>query len=97
MTKKDYTKEQRDAAIYDLIEEDELDYGDEDQNTLMRLINKYEGDYDMMNETTMNNEVKELIRGIDNCDQAIDDAVHAKAAMEKELAEILTEEVNNQK
>lgn len=97
MTKKDYTRKQRNAIMYDLIEEDELDYGDEDQNTLMRLINNYEGDYDMMNETAMNNEVKELIRGIDNCDQAIDDAMHAKTAMEKELAEILTEEVQNQK
>lgn len=66
-------------------------YGDEDQNDLMNLIDSYEGDIVMEN-----NKIQELMSEVEIYKQAIQDAKDALASAEMELDETLDEEYNNQ-
>ena len=58
-------------------------YGDEDQNELMHLINNYKG------EKPMENKIQELFDEVELYKQAIQDAKDALASAEQELDETL--------
>jgi len=65
-------------------------YGDEDQNALMNLIDNYEGEDEAM-ETT---KIQKLMQEVDIYTQAIQDAKDALASAEMELDETLDAEYN---
>lgn len=65
------------------------DYGDEDQNDLMELIDNYKGEVTM--ETT---KIQELFNEVEIYKQAIQDAKDALASAEQELDETLDAEYN---
>lgn len=62
-------------------------YGDEDQNELMKLINDYKGE-----DTMENNKIQELLNEVELYKQAIQDAKDALASAEQELDETLDAE-----
>lgn len=64
-------------------------YGDEDQNELMNLINSYRGENSM--DTTR---IQELTSEVEIYKQAIQDAKDALASAEQELDETLDAEFN---
>ena len=70
---------------------DKENYGDEDQNELMELIDNYKGEKSM--ET---NKIQELFNEVELYKQAIQDAKDALASAEKELDETLDAEYDNQ-
>ena len=65
------------------------DYGDEDQNELMNIINSYRGE-DNMDATR----IQELTSEVEIYKQAIQDAKDALASAEQELDETLDAEFN---
>ena len=65
-------------------------YGDEDQNDLMNMINGYKGEDEPM-ETT---KIQELMSEVETYKQAIQDAKDALASAEQELDETLDAEFN---
>lgn len=65
-------------------------YGDEDQNDLMNLIDSYKG------EAQMDNKIQQLMSEVETYKQAIQDAKDALASAEMELDETLDEEYNRQ-
>lgn len=65
-------------------------YGDEDQNELMNLIDKYEGEYVMDTKT----KIQQLMSEVETYKQAIQDAKDALASAEMELDETLDTEFN---
>ena len=65
-------------------------YGDEDQNDLMELIDKHKGDEATM-ETT---KIQDLVKEVEIYKQAIQDAKDALASAEMELDETLDAEFN---
>ena len=70
----------------------ENNYGDEDQNDLMELINNYKGE----DETMGNTKIQELMQEVETYKQAIQDAKDALASAEMELDETLEMEFSNQ-
>ena len=68
------------------------DYGDEDQNDLMQLIDDYKGEDEFM-ETS---KIQELLNEVATYKQAIQDAKDALASAEMELDETLEAEYDNQ-
>ena len=68
----------------------ENNYGDEDQNDLMELINNYKGE----DETMENTKIQELMQEVETYKQAIQDAKDALASAEMELDETLEMEFN---
>ena len=83
MIEKDYLYQLRSSPPFD-----DEDYGDEDQNTLMQLINQYkEGDYTM--DKCAADKVNELIKEIEEYEQVIADANGAMASAERELNGVL--------
>ena len=89
MTEDDYLKSLRSSSP---LTDDE--YGDEDQNTLMQIINEYKekGDYTMEKNSVL--KVNELIKEIENYEQVISDASGAMYSAESELIDVLTEMEN---
>ena len=69
---------------------DQTNYGDEDQNELMHLINNYKG------EKPMENKIQDLFNEVELYKQAIQDAKDALASAEQELDETLDVEFENQ-
>ena len=65
------------------------DYGDEDQNDLMNIIDKYKGE-----EEPMETKIQELMSEVEAYKQAIQDAKDALASAETELDETLDTEFN---
>lgn len=74
--------------------EDEDNYGDEDQNDLMEMINthKEEDQFMEIKSQEANAKIKELLEEIDNHETAKRNAGDALASAEMELNEILDEE-----
>ena len=67
----------------------EHNYGDEDQNDLMNLIDNYKGE-----DTMENNKIQELMNEVEIYKQAIQDAKDALASAEMELDATLDKEFN---
>lgn len=65
---------------------DNCNYGDEDQNELMHMINDYKGD------EQMDNRIQKLMVEVETYRQAIQDAKDALASAEQELDEVLATE-----
>ena len=66
-------------------------YGDEDQNDAMNLIDNYKGE-----EEVMGNKIQDLMNEVEVYKQAIQDAKDALASAEMELDEALDMEFGNQ-
>ena len=69
---------------------DVCNYGDEDQNELMHMINSYKED------EQMDERIQKLMVEVDTYKQAIQDAKDALASAEQELDEVLAMEYEAQ-
>lgn len=67
----------------------EVNYGDEDQNDLMHMIDNEKGEKNM-------SKIEDLLVEVETYKQAIQDAKDALASAEQELDEVLAYEYGNQ-